>query len=82
MLDILRWMLIGLLAGWVAGVITRPDRNVWGDLALGLIAATMAGFAVDRSVGGDTGFWTSLIAATVAAVSVVMIKNAILGGGD
>jgi len=71
-------MLLGLLAGWVAGVITRPGRNVWVDLALGLIAAMAAGYVVDRVVGGNASFWLSLVAATIAAIMVVVVKNTIL----
>ena len=73
------WILVGILAGWLAGVITRTDRSIWGDLLLGLIGAFVAGLIVDNSVGGDAGFWSSLIAATIAAVILVLIKNAILG---
>ncbi len=73
------WILVGILAGWLAGVITRTDRSIWGDLLLGLIGAFVAGLIVDGGGGGDAGFWSSLVAATIAAVVLVLIKNAILG---
>ena len=75
------WIVIGIAAGWVAGVITRTDRSIWGDLILGLIGALVAGLIVDGAVGGDGGFIGSLIAATIAAVVLVLIKNMILGRG-
>ena len=73
------WIIIGILAGWLAGVITRTDRSIWGDLVLGLAGALVAGFIVDGSVGGDAGFFSSLVAATIAAVVLVFAKNWIMG---
>ena len=78
-MSIIGWIIIGILAGWLAGLITRTDRSIWGDLLLGLAGALVAGFIVDGSVGGDAGFWGSLIAATIAAVVLVFLKNWILG---
>ena len=75
------WIVIGIAAGWLAGVITRTDRSIWGDLVLGLVGALVAGFIVDGAVGGDAGFFTSLVAATLAAVVLVLAKNWILGRG-
>lgn len=75
------WIVIGIAAGWLAGVITRTDRSIWGDLLLGLVGAFIAGLIVDSAVGGDAGFISSIVAATVAAVVLVLIKNAVLGRG-
>jgi len=73
------WIVVGILAGWLAGVITRTDRSIWGDLVLGLIGAFVAGLVTNEVVGGDAGFISSVIAATIAAVVLVLIKNAVLG---
>jgi len=75
----LTWIVVGILAGWLAGVTTRTNRSIWGDLVLGLIGALIAGWIVDESVGGDAGFWTSVIAATIAAVVLVFLKNMLMG---
>lgn len=72
------WIILGIVAGWLAGVITRTNRSIWGDLVLGLVGAFVAGLIVDNSVGGDTGFWSSLVAATIAAVILVWVKNLIM----
>ncbi len=68
--------IIGIVAGWLAGVITRSDRSIWGDLLLGLAGAFVAGLVVD---GVGDSFWGSIVAATVAAVVLVLAKNMILG---
>ncbi len=78
-MNFIAWIVIGIVAGWLAGKITKTDRSIWGDLVLGLVGALVAGFIVEGSVGDDAGFWTSLIAATIAAVVLVWLKNWILG---
>ena len=78
-MSFIAWIIIGIVAGWLAGVITRTDRNIWGDLVLGLAGAIVAGLIVDSAVGGDAGFWSSLFAATIAAVILVFLKNTFLG---
>jgi uncharacterized membrane protein YeaQ/YmgE (transglycosylase-associated protein family) len=72
------WIILGIAAGWLAGVVTRTNRSIWGDLILGLIGAFVAGLIVDGSVGGNAGFWSSLIAATIAAIILVLLKNMLM----
>ncbi|MBA3643595.1 MAG: GlsB/YeaQ/YmgE family stress response membrane protein [Chloroflexia bacterium] len=78
-MNFLAWIIVGIVAGWLAGLITRTDRSIWGDLVLGLVGAFIAGLIVDGAVGGDAGLWSSIIAATIAAVILVLIKNMIMG---
>ena len=77
-MNFILWIVLGIVAGWLAGIITRTNRNIWGDLVLGLVGAFIAGLIVDGSVGGDAGFWSSLVAATIAAVILVWVKNLIV----
>ena len=76
------WIVVGILAGWLAGVVTRTDRSIWGDLLLGLVGAFVAGLITDGLVGGDAGLISSVVVATIAAVVLVLVKNAVLGRGD
>ncbi|MDQ3411415.1 MAG: GlsB/YeaQ/YmgE family stress response membrane protein [Chloroflexota bacterium] len=75
--NLLIWAVIGIVAGWLAGVITKTDRNIWGDLVLGLIGAFVAGLVVNGIGPGNSLLW-SIIAATIAAVVLVLIKNMIM----
>ncbi len=75
MMSILWWLVVGVAAGWLAGVITGTNRNIWGDLVLGLIGAFVAGLVTD-SIGGSI-IWTIVVAALFAALLVV-IKNMIM----
>lgn len=77
--DLVIWAIIGIAAGWLAGVITKTDRSIWGDLVLGLVGALIAGFILRQSVGPDNNLLWSIIAATIAAVVLVLIKNAVMG---
>lgn len=74
------WAVIGIAAGWLAGVITKTDRSIWGDLVLGLIGAFVAGFVVD-GIGPDNSLIWSIVAAAIAAVILVWLKNLIMGRG-
>lgn len=77
-MNFILWIVLGIVAGWLAGVITRTDRGIWGDLVLGLVGAFVGGLITDGLVGGDAGFWSSLVVATLAAVVLVWLKNLIM----
>jgi uncharacterized membrane protein YeaQ/YmgE (transglycosylase-associated protein family) len=72
------WAVIGIVAGWLAGLITKTDRSIWGDLILGLVGAFVAGFVVD-GIGPDNSLIWSIVAAAIAAVILVWLKNLIMG---
>jgi len=72
------WIIVGIVAGWLAGVITKTDRSIWGDLVLGLVGAFVAGLVTDGLVGGDAGLISSIIVAAIAAAVLVWVKNLIL----
>lgn len=74
--DIIAWLVIGVAAGWLAGVITKTDRSIWGDLALGLVGAFVAGLIVNGI--DDDNLFFSIVAAAVAAVVLVLLKNMLL----
>jgi uncharacterized membrane protein YeaQ/YmgE (transglycosylase-associated protein family) len=73
---------IGLLAGWLAGYLTRGRGfGCIVDVILGLIGAII-GRWVFLKLGIDAGgFWGSLAAATVGAVLLVSIARLFAGGG-
>jgi uncharacterized membrane protein YeaQ/YmgE (transglycosylase-associated protein family) len=74
--DLISWIIVGVAAGWLAGVITRTDRNIVGDFILGVIGAVIAGWVTDLAVGDDGLIWTIIVAAVFAAL-LVLIKNMI-----
>ncbi|MCO5219708.1 MAG: GlsB/YeaQ/YmgE family stress response membrane protein [Thermomicrobiales bacterium] len=74
-MSILWWLIVGVAAGWLAGVITGTNRNIVGDLVLGLVGAFVAGLLTDQ-IGGNM-LWSIIVAAIFAALLVV-IKNMLM----
>jgi len=79
---IVAWLVIGLVAGWLAGVI-MPGRGfgLIGDLIIGLVGAFIGGLILSVLVPDQTfGFWGSLLVALIGACILVAILHAIAGG--
>lgn len=77
------WILIGLIAGWVAGKISRGQGyGCIVNIILGLIGAVVGGWVFSRLGIPTWGFWGSLAAATVGAVVLVAIARLFSGGGS
>jgi len=81
-LQVVIFLVIGALAGWLAGVIVRgAGFGVLGNSIIGIIGALVGGF-VFRLFGFDPsyGFIGSVITATIGAIIVlaivVLIKRA------
>ncbi|HXO45611.1 MAG TPA: GlsB/YeaQ/YmgE family stress response membrane protein [Candidatus Cybelea sp.] len=75
------WIIIGLLAGWIAGHITRGRGfGCAVDIVLGLVGAVVGGWIFTKLGIEAWGFWGSLLAATVGAVVLVAIARIFAGG--
>ncbi len=74
--SLLGWLLIGLLAGWLTGKITRgAGFGCLADVVLGLIGALLGGWLFYRLGIWGGGFLYSLAAATVGAVLLVSVAR-------
>jgi|RhiMetdeSRZDD1v2_1073273.scaffolds.fasta_scaffold523873_1 uncharacterized membrane protein YeaQ/YmgE (transglycosylase-associated protein family) len=79
-MGILSWILLGLVAGWLAGMLMRGGGyGILGDIILGIVGALVGGFVSSALFGIDvTGFnFTSVIVATLGAVIVIAIARAL-----
>jgi uncharacterized membrane protein YeaQ/YmgE (transglycosylase-associated protein family) len=77
---ILYWILIGLIAGWLAGKIARgAGYGCITDVILGLVGSVLGGWLFMKLgiLGGGTLY--SLAAATVGAVILVTIVHLFAG---
>jgi uncharacterized membrane protein YeaQ/YmgE (transglycosylase-associated protein family) len=77
---ILGWIVIGLIAGWLAGKISRGEGyGCITDILLGLVGSLLGGWIFTRLgiLGG--GFLYSLAAATLGAVILVSIVHLFAG---
>lgn len=79
------WILIGLVAGWLAGKIARGRGfGCLADVILGLIGAVLGGWIFTKlGIFGRTtpeSWLYSLAAATIGAVVLVLIARVFAGG--
>jgi len=75
------WVLIGLIAGWLSGKVTRGRGfGLVADLFLGLIGAVLGGWLFGRLGVESYGFIGGLAAATVGAVLLVAAARLLSGG--
>ena len=77
------WLLIGLLAGWLAGKMARGRGfGCIGDVLIGLIGSVIGGWIFTQlGIGGHANaFLYSLAAATVGAVLLVSVAHLFFGG--
>jgi uncharacterized membrane protein YeaQ/YmgE (transglycosylase-associated protein family) len=74
------WILIGLIAGWLAGKISRGEGyGCITDIVLGLVGSLLGGWIFTRLGFFGGGFLYSLAAATLGAVILVSIVHLIAG---
>lgn len=74
-MSLLWFLLIGLIAGWLASVITGGSgRGMLMDIVLGVVGSYIGGFLF-RSLGVSSGGGTlgSIIVATIGAIVLVLL---------
>ena len=85
LINILSWLVIGLLAGWLASMIMgRGGYGVVGDIIVGLIGALVGGFLGSLLFGrglneGDGWDFGNFIIALIGAIIVIAIVRALSG---
>jgi len=79
---LLGWIILGLIAGWLAGKIARGRGfGCIGDILLGLIGSVIGGWIFTKlGIVHANTFLFSLAAATVGAVVLVSIAHLFFGG--
>ena len=77
-MGIIAWIVIGLVAGWLATLILGGRGGLLRNLAVGLVGAIVGGFLFEKlrlEVMAD--FWGQLITATIGAIVFLLIWRAI-----
>lgn len=79
---LISWLILGLLAGWLAGKLARGRGfGCIGDVLLGLIGSVVGGWIFTQlGIVHANTFLYSLAAATVGAVVLVSIAHLFFGG--
>jgi uncharacterized membrane protein YeaQ/YmgE (transglycosylase-associated protein family) len=79
---LIAWILIGLIAGWLAGKIARgAGYGCITDIILGLVGSVVGGWLFMKLGIFGGGLLYSIAAATVGAVILVSIVHLFVGGG-
>ena len=76
---IIAWLIIGALAGWLAGLLVKGGGfGLIGDIVVGIVGAFIGGWlagVLGISVG--SGFVASIITAIIGAVILIVIVRAV-----
>jgi uncharacterized membrane protein YeaQ/YmgE (transglycosylase-associated protein family) len=80
--DLIAWIIIGLVAGWLAGrVVEGHGFGFLGDLVLGVAGAILGGVLL-RHLAPDLqyGFLGSIVVAFIGASLLIAVLRALSGG--
>ena len=81
----LAWLVVGAIAGWLAGLLVKGDEGlgVIGHVVLGLVGALLGGWVVSQLTGNDPmdGVFdiSTIVTAVVGAVVLVLLVSMITG---
>jgi uncharacterized membrane protein YeaQ/YmgE (transglycosylase-associated protein family) len=81
--SVIAWIIIGLIAGWLAGKVSRGRGfGCIANILIGLVGAVLGGWIFMKLgiLGG--GMIYSIAAATLGAVILVTIARLFSGGGE
>jgi uncharacterized membrane protein YeaQ/YmgE (transglycosylase-associated protein family) len=82
-MSIIAWIVLGLIAGWVAGMLMRGGGyGIVGDIVLGILGAIVGGWLTGLLLGRDmmTGFnIESMIVAVIGAIVLIAISRLFTG---
>jgi len=82
-MSIVAWIVLGLVAGWLAGMIMRGSGyGIIGDIVLGILGALVGGWLTGVLLGRDmiNGFnLETLIVAVIGAIVLIAISRLFSG---
>ena len=82
----LSWIIVGAIAGWLAGLLVKGDEGlgVIGHVLLGLVGALLGGYVVSLLTNNDPmdGVFdiSTIVTAVVGAVVLVLIADYFMKG--
>jgi len=74
---ILSWLLIGLIAGWLASLVmgTNSRQGMITDIVLGVLGAVVGGYVFSILGLFGTGLLYTILVATIGAVILIWLKH-------
>ncbi len=84
-MTVIAWIVLGLIAGYLAGFLVRGDEGlgIVGHTVLGVLGALLGGFLAaalfgTQPIDGPLDF-SSIITATIGAVIIVVLADLVSG---
>ncbi len=74
-MGILTWIILGLVAGWLASMITHSTHGLVMDIVLGIVGAFVGGFIMNilGQSGAEGLSFYSIVVATIGAIALIWI---------
>lgn len=83
-MNIISWLVVGLIAGWLAGQIMRGSGyGLLGDIVVGVVGALLGGFLAAIIFGGDylSGInLSTILVAFLGSIVFIAILRMLPGG--
>lgn len=75
-MGIIAWLLVGAIAGWLAGVIMKgKGQGLLMNILVGIVGGAIGGWVFGLAGFGTTNMAGSIITATVGAIILLWIVN-------
>lgn len=76
-MDILYWIVVGLIAGWLAGMVMKGSGyGIVADIVLGIVGGIVGGWLFGSIAGREpTGLIGSIVVAAIGAIILVFISR-------
>ena len=71
------WLIVGVIAGWLAGMVVTSRLGLFGDIVVGITGAFIGGFLFNLvGASGTTGFniWSIFVSFVGAVVLLLAIR--------
>jgi uncharacterized membrane protein YeaQ/YmgE (transglycosylase-associated protein family) len=72
-IGIIGWIIIGIVAGWIAEKVMKRNHGLLTNLIVGVIGAFLGGFIATQLGMGPNGWIMSLVVATLGAILLLWI---------
>jgi uncharacterized membrane protein YeaQ/YmgE (transglycosylase-associated protein family) len=80
-MNIVAFLLVGLIAGWLAGkIVDGHGFGVGVDIVVGVVGAFIGGLLSDRVLGATYGLWGAIAVSTLGAIILLVIAR-VVGSG-
>lgn len=80
---ILVWLLIGAVAGWLAGVVVKGyGFGLVGNIVVGILGAAIGGWLLGMMGIAATGIVGAMIGATIGAILLLLVIRLVKRSGS